>query len=73
MLIAGRELKDEQGAQEVGEEGAGSPLSQPGPARESSAGPPDKRRLCSHAAAALFASYSHWEMTFTAAPGMMLL
>lgn len=29
VLIAGRELKDEQGTREVGEDSAGSPLSQP--------------------------------------------
>lgn len=34
VLIAGRELKNEQGTQEVGEEGAGSPLSQPEPVGE---------------------------------------
>lgn len=34
LLIAGRELKNEQATQEVGEEGAGSLLSQPEPGGE---------------------------------------
>lgn len=38
VLIAGRELKNEQGTQEVGEDGAGSPLSQPEPVGEINTG-----------------------------------
>lgn len=45
VLIAGRELKNEQGAQEVGEDGASFPLSQPEPAGEITAGRRTNRLL----------------------------
>lgn len=53
VLIAGRELKNEQGTQEVGEDGAGSPLSQPEPVGEINTGRQTKI-FCFQAPAALF-------------------
>lgn len=64
-LIAERELENEQGTQEVGEDRADSPLSQPEPVGEISTGLQTKT-----APAALFVFYSQLEMTCAAAPAL---